>query len=261
MLGVFLSLTAGCGTRDSAVIGVPDRPLRFMSWNIYKCNNGRDTVKAQFTTLQPDFVFVQELLVKDRHTLPAELGMHSVFAAHKNFPDEGIAILTKHRLDSVKTLFDDEGRAFALVADATVDLRRFTVASVHLTAMTSLRELSKSDRQRRNQLDQLIAHWKSNGSAPIVIGGDFNQIPLGSNYGLMKRTFNDAIATLAKDEYTCDQVVKVRLDYLLCTSEWNAMDGGTGPAGASDHRPIWITAKSASSATREQTAPASQQAR
>ena len=90
----------------------------------------------------------------------------------------------------------------------------------------------------------------------MVIGGDFNQIPLGSNYGLMKRTFNDALATLGKDEYTCDQVLKVRLDYLLLTGHWGAGDGGTGAPGASDHRAIWVMTKAASpSAT---SVPASQ---
>ena len=216
------------------------RQVRFVSYNIYKCNHGRDAVKDEIRRLRPDFLFVQELLVADSESFPKELGMRSVFHRHRNFPNEGIAILTNYPLNDVRRLFDEDGRAFAILARTEVDGRRFMVACVHLRAMMKAGEIFSADKTRQRELASLIAAWREAGSPPMIVGGDFNQIPSGANYHAMTCSFSDALKRLHKAEYTCDDVVKVRIDYFLCTPHWTPIDGGTSNSPASDHRAVWL---------------------
>src|SRR6476660_9641427 len=62
-----------------AVPGVPERSLRFVSYNILHNQRGRDAVIAEILRLQPDFVFLQELESRDIAAMAKALKMHSVY--------------------------------------------------------------------------------------------------------------------------------------------------------------------------------------
>ena len=76
---------------------------------------------------------------------------------------------------------------------------------------------------------------------PIVLGGDFNQLPLGNNYAEMTADFTDALKAIHQDDSTfIDGFLHTRIDYLLLSREWEPVKGAVVLSDASDHRPIWV---------------------
>ena len=120
--------------------------------------------------------------------------MRSAFSRHKNFPLEGIAILTNHPLTNLRPLFDHEGRAFALLADSIAEGCPFMIACVHLRGPMSVGELWSTDKTRAKELETLFAAWRDAGSLPMIIGGFlldyFNSQSANSGY---RAVFGSAI--------------------------------------------------------------------
>jgi endonuclease/exonuclease/phosphatase family metal-dependent hydrolase len=248
-LVAMIFLIAGCDNRPaaSAAWGVPARAIRFASYNTFKSNRGRDKVLADIRSKSPDIVFLQEVPTID---LPEEtarqLGMHHAFRKHTNYPSEGVAIYSRWPLSNVAPVIDKNGRACALFADVEVDGRTFTVASVHLEATTkrTVGNLLWSDRVRGEEIALIRKTWADRGSHPIIIAGDFNQIPVGGNYSAMTSNLKDALNWIGKPSPTLGEGnVRLRVDYFLCSKEWKPLDGGVVVSDASDHDMIWLEAK------------------
>src|SRR6185369_2293880 len=74
--GMFLSprSPASPPAPAEAVFGVPDRKLRFVSYNILHNQLGLDAVVAQIKKLEPDFVLLQEVESRDLIDLAQGLG-------------------------------------------------------------------------------------------------------------------------------------------------------------------------------------------
>ena len=218
--------------------------IRLVSFNIYKCQRGENAVVAQIRDKNPAVACLQEVRIEDHDRLAARLGMYHVFQNHRNYPSEGVAIYSRTPLANVKPVIDPDGRTCALFADTTIAGRRVTIASVHLVATQHLKDVARSDRMRGTEIALIKQAWKDRGGGPIVIAGDFNQIPMGGNYKAMRDGFIDALAKLNQTDNTLgDGLLRARVDYFLIDRQsWKPIDGGTGPAGASDHLLIWFDA-------------------
>lgn len=218
--------------------------IRLVSFNIYKCQRGEDAVVAQIREKNPAVACLQEVRVEDHDKLAERWGMYHVFQNHRNYPKEGVAIYSRTPLSNVKPVIDPDGRTCALFADTTIAGRRVTVVSVHLVATQRIRDLARSDRMRGTEIGLIKQAWKERGGGPIIIAGDFNQIPMGGNYKTMRDGFIDALAKLNQTDDTLgDGLLRARVDYfLLDPQSWKPLAGGTGSAGASDHLLIWMDA-------------------
>ena len=94
---------------------------------------------------------------------------------------------------------------------------------------------------RSREISNLRDAWRARGSPPIIIGGDFNQLPVGNNYAAMQQDWTDALASLGKTDATFkDKLLRTRIDYFLLSKGWSAHDGGVVQSEASDHRPVWM---------------------
>ncbi len=246
---ILLLLLAGCHKPSPAVApasqwGPPEKSIRVISFNVQHCDRGRDKVVKTVQDLAPDVIFMQEVRVEDAEPLGKALGFYHAFRKHENFPGEGVAMYSKYPLTQVQAVLDKDGRACALFADVSVQGKQFTLVSVHLQATQQLRKFSETERNRGAEIALIKETWVARGSHPILIGGDFNQIPSGRNYALMKETFTDALARLGHTRPTLGEgMLRARVDYFLHSGAWTATDGGVGPMGVSDHRPIWIDAR------------------
>ena len=251
---LLITVTAGCRDRRAAappaappVWGVPAEPLRFVSYNTFKSGRGRDRIIADVRGLNPDFVFMQEVLVDQADAIAKDLGMNVAFREHGNYPGEGIAVYSRFPLENVEAVQDRHNRTCAVLADTQVGNRQFTVAAVHLQATTSAMpdRLIVSDHMRGEELGLIHKARVRRGSRPIVIGGDFNQPPMGPNYLAMTASLTDALSWVGHPSPTLgDGAIKLRVDYLLCSNDWQPKDGGTlTESTASDHRPIWAVMK------------------
>ena len=246
-----LFMVTGCDTKPAApkVWGAPTRAVRFASYNTLKSSRGRELVLADIRSKSPDVIFLQEVPTDLAAETARALRMHHAFHKHVNYPVEGVAIYSRWPLENVKEVVDNAGRTCALFADVQVDGRAFTVASVHLQATSKARvgNVLWSEGVRGEELSLIRKTWADRGSRPIVIGGDFNQIPIGLNYSKMTGGgLKDALAWIGKSSPTLGEGnVRLRVDYFLCSKEWLATDGGVVESNASDHDLIWMEAKSA----------------
>jgi len=233
----------------SAAWGVPDRPVRVVSYNILHNQRGMNGVIEEIRRLQPDFVLLQEVEREHLSTMTRELGsLPAVYHASENLAGRaswGNAILSGHRLYEAKSIPNPGGGSFGVWGTAVVDGKKFRIACVHLSATykVDLKHFEESAVNRYKELTNLVKAWEDAGRPPIIIGGDFNQLAIHNNYELMTRHWNDGLKVLGKDQNTFHQkLLATRIDYLLLSKEWKPLDGGVVDSDASDHRPVWIKA-------------------
>ena len=230
--------------------GPPDQPVRVVSYNILKGDRGRDRILDEIRRLGGDVVLLQEVKTDQAEGLARDLGMHVAFRSHPNLPSEGLAVLSRYPLRDVTPVIDAAGRTCAIFADAVADGKRFIAASVHLQATSSLGSVFKADRIRGEEIQLIHNEWKRRGGYALVIAGDFNQIPMGGNYRAVTTGLIDVLDELGKDGSTLgDGILRARVDYILCSNEWRAVEGGVGKNGASDHRPIWAVLRGRAGST------------
>jgi endonuclease/exonuclease/phosphatase (EEP) superfamily protein YafD len=257
MVGMLVLLLAapGCEKRAPAPTawGVPAKNVRFASYNTLKSSRGRDKVLADIRSKSPDIVLLQEVPTELADQTARDLGMHHAFRKHVNYPSEGIAIYSRWPLENVAPVVDRGGRTCGLFADVQVDGRWFTVATVHLqaTSKASLGNVLWSERVRGEEMALIRKTWSDRGSRPIVIAGDFNQVPIGPNYSKMTVGLKDALAWIGKSSPTLGEGnARLRVDYFLCSKEWRPLDGGVVASDASDHDMIWLDLAGASAASQ-----------
>ena len=203
---------------------------------------------ADIRSKSPDIVFLQEVPTNLHDETGRQLGMDHAFRKHVNYPSEGIAIYSRWPLRNVAQVVDKPGRTCAVFADVEVDGRTFTLATVHLqaTSKATLGNVLWSDQMRGEEIALIRKTWAARGSHPIVIGGDFNQIPMGGNYSAMTSGLKDALGWIGRPSPTLGEGnVRLRVDYFLCSNEWQPLDGGVVVSDASDHDMIWLEAKGA----------------
>jgi endonuclease/exonuclease/phosphatase family metal-dependent hydrolase len=239
------------GAPPSVVIGVPNRTLRFVAYNIYHDYRGLAGTTAEVRKLDPpaDFVLLAEVEAQNvRPWAEALKTTATYYPPVGRQPDGSVlwpdtVILARHPLSEGRPLRTKDGHAFGLWSMAVVDGKKFAVAVVHLWPTFGIdpRHVAFTAQMRNEQLKILIDVWQRAGSPPLVIGGDFNQPAVGENYALMTRHFSDAMKAAGRDSGTFPLgMAELRIDYFLTSPEWAPKAGGVEKSDASDHRPIWI---------------------
>jgi endonuclease/exonuclease/phosphatase family metal-dependent hydrolase len=240
-----------------AVLGVPDKPVRVASYNILHNRRGRDAVVKQIQSIKPDFVLLQELDGDDLRDMSKQLGMdYQFYYPSENLDGEhatwGNAVIAKHPLYDARAIPNPGGGSFGVWAWTVIDNKKFMIACVHLSATWNAnpKHIAESSNNRYKEITNLKKAWEARNKPPIIVGGDFNQLPIGNNYTAMTADFTDALKQLKQDDATfVDGVLRTRIDYLLISPEWSATDGAVVISDASDHRPIWIEAKAKAGST------------
>jgi endonuclease/exonuclease/phosphatase family metal-dependent hydrolase len=263
LAGLFLAPRPASPPAPATVTwGVPSRPLRFASYNILHNQRGLDRVAAEIVKLKPDFVFLQEVESADCAALAKALGTEANFYPRLYETSANLAgpraswgnlILSRHPLYEAASIPNPDGGSFGVWAESVIDGKKFVVADVHLSATWNAKpsHLKESGENRYRELTNLRQAWIDRGSPPIVIAGDFNQIAGGNNYELMTREWTDAMEKLGHMGVTFGEgIIRTRIDYFLISKEWRAIEGGIGPSGPSDHRPIWLDAAARAGATQ-----------
>jgi endonuclease/exonuclease/phosphatase family metal-dependent hydrolase len=198
----------------SALWSPPDKPIRFVSYNVRQNRAGIDKVLDEIRRLEPDIVFLQEIektqlsqMTDALHTLPA------IYHASENLAGSharwGNAILSRHPLYDFSTISSGGGGSFGVWATAVVGDAKFKIANVHLAPAG-------------NEMAGLVQAWQDAGAPPIIVGGAFN-------HGPTAHPWTDALKTQVEDDTT-----------FLVSKEWKPIDGGAAASDASDQKPVWL---------------------
>jgi endonuclease/exonuclease/phosphatase (EEP) superfamily protein YafD len=228
--------------------------LRVVAFNVHWDLEGVDRIVAAVRPLEPDVLFMEEVLEKDLEEIGSRAGMSSggrVQVFYSPRPPEGTsgtAIFARFPLSGGQFILPT-GEAgehgdwgHGAWAEATIDGQRVALACVHLTPTQGItpRHLLEREVRRGAEISSLLDFWRSKGSPPALFGGDFNQLPMGANYQALSAGFTDALAALGKTDWTCEfGPLHTRIDYLWLSPGWHAVDGEVVASDASDHRPIW----------------------
>jgi endonuclease/exonuclease/phosphatase family metal-dependent hydrolase len=166
---------------------------------------------------------------------------HMEYAFAFNLPYQGgqygVAILsrfpiraTEHRL--YKNLREAERRGF-IRAEVRIDGRVVHFVTTHLDY--------QHDDGRLFEAQQMMASL-SDVKGPLIVVGDFNDVPAGDTYKLMRALFDEAWAIRPADEgfsYPADKPTK-RIDYIFTrrTDEIRTKRAWVVNTLASDHIPV-----------------------
>jgi endonuclease/exonuclease/phosphatase family metal-dependent hydrolase len=244
VMWIRLTGCASSPSKSSPTSVDPAQP-RVVSYNIFKCIRGREGIIDTLRRLDGDFILLQEINEPDAKPIADALGMKYVFA--RDYPrdpriTQGQAILSKDPMTNVRSIADWDDHSCGVAADCTIDGKKVMLMSVHLLATTraTLPAVIHTERWRGKQLEAIRKLWTDAGQPSLILGGDFNQLPIGHNYGLMNTGLLDALAWVGKTGYTCNfHGLKTRIDYVLVSTDWNPVGGQVVDSSASDHLPIW----------------------
>jgi exodeoxyribonuclease-3 len=151
--------------------------LSVATWNVNSITARLPNVLAWLKTAAPDVLLLQELKTTEDKFPKTEfsaLGYHTAVFGQKTW--NGVAILSKHQIDGVKTgLPGDAGDEQSRYIEATV--AGFRIASIYLPNGNPVD--SEKYPYKLKWMDRLYAHVKKllATEQPLVLGGDYNIIP------------------------------------------------------------------------------------
>jgi endonuclease/exonuclease/phosphatase (EEP) superfamily protein YafD len=239
--------TTAPGSAPAAVWGVPDRSIRIVAYNVQWHQASVERVAEVVNKLKPDVALLSEVPPRDAGKLADAIGFSYRYVTPTNDNDWGkpaTAVFSRFPLENGRVIENPGGsREPGVMVEAIADGKRFCLAAVHLTPTLSPRpqQVRWTEGHRAAEISALRKEWQRRGSPPMVVGGDFNQVPLGPNYAAMTQSWSDALGKLGRTDWTCQfGPLQTRVDYILISSEWTAIDGNVVDSNASDHRPIWV---------------------
>jgi endonuclease/exonuclease/phosphatase family metal-dependent hydrolase len=228
--------------------------IRVMTYNIHH-GRGMDgevdlgRIAKLIREQEVDLVALQEVDKGTQRTdgidIAAELarltGMHFVFAKNIDFQggEYGNAILSRQPILSstnrhYKMLRPGEQRG---LLSATIGFggRVITFASTHL-------DFRPDPAERISNMGEIEEFVSAAGKNPVVIAGDFNDVPGGTVHRRMKETFTDvweAGGTGDGFTYSSEEPDK-RIDYiyLFPKTSWRVKSANVPTSTASDHLPL-----------------------
>jgi endonuclease/exonuclease/phosphatase family metal-dependent hydrolase len=166
--GLFFAPKAGPpAVPGEARWGVPERKLRFVTWDLRRRHPGAGNALDIVRQLQPDYVLLQGIEEEDVIPLAEVMGMqHSyhpqLYQRAKNFSgrkaDWGAVVLSKYPLYEGRGIPGPEGVSGAW-AVSVVDGRKFVVAAAHLAA----------GEQGQQEAAALREAWEKRQSPPMVL--------------------------------------------------------------------------------------------
>lgn len=169
--------------------------MRFATYNIWNAPTRqlarRDALTTALVQLEADVIALQEVSTAfgtGTHDAGAVLADHSnypyhYFRAYPHDPDEGLAILSRHPLDTVGAAWDEPHAVLpgcAIRAGVMIAGYHFSLVNLHLDWSSIV--------VREHQITQVVA-WHTACKAPgswSVLCGDFNAIPDSSIYRFLQ---------------------------------------------------------------------------
>jgi endonuclease/exonuclease/phosphatase family metal-dependent hydrolase len=238
---------------SSACIGAPQqRPLlRVMTWNIHHARglDGEvdiDRIAAEIRAAAPDLVALQEVDRGVRRTggldIPAALaertGMQVAFGKNIDYQggDYGNAVLTRMPIlrqhnHHYQMLRVGEQRGLLQVR-VVWSGREIELWNTHI-------DYRPDDSERRLNATEILARQAAS-DVPVILCGDFNDLPGSAVHSQLTATFRDSCADDASAFTYPAATPKKRIDWVLLTPSWQVVEASVPETVASDHRGVVV---------------------
>jgi endonuclease/exonuclease/phosphatase (EEP) superfamily protein YafD len=253
--GGALALAVGAGLFGPTLVGAPSAveasapTLTVMTYNALGTHEHPEEVLAVLEGGDADLVAIQELNGPTAALIEGELGEeypHRVLDPRPGV--SGMGILSRHPLTSTgETL---PGRWIGTPQVLEMGFAGTTVTIVHAHPVPThpgppayVRQTIEAREAQARAVDDFVAAHPG----PLLAPGDFNTTAQSRAYAILTRRLEDAWVEAGWGPgHTWPGILPlrwlVRIDYVLHSREWRALDARIGPwDGASDHRPVIAT--------------------
>ena len=261
--GIFLVLGVPAINRTIGFNKQPQNPkgIKVMSYNIgnsrfklFKKENQPhiDKFRRMLVKQNPDIICVQE-----RHPKLLE-AYKQIFKGYRLYPDSllGTAIYSRYpivRSGNIPyhTNFHNSTWADIKINEEVVRVYNVHLSSNHVSRLTNnvkqimdaswkiLKKYNEHAQMRVGQLDQLIKH-ASASKYPVIICGDFNDVPQSYIYRQMSLQYKDAFLEVGNGlvQTLRSRFLGLRIDYLFATPDIPILAQEVIDTEISDHYPI-----------------------
>jgi endonuclease/exonuclease/phosphatase family metal-dependent hydrolase len=256
----------GCAARGPSGAPSGATALRVLVYNIHagKDAGGVDNLTRVADVVRQvgaDVVLLQEVDRGTRRsgnvdqigTLAQLTGFHSAFGRTLDYEggEYGIALLSRWpiRNDTLIHLPIDPPQARAGGSYEPRGAQRVVITHPHgpLTVINTHLDASREDHYRMQEsrtIRDLVSSARADGSALVIVGGDFNSTPESPvQTGMRTGELRDAWMECGRGNeltYPADTPVK-RIDYLFLTGALHCTSAEVPTSTASDHRALLVT--------------------
>lgn len=223
-------------------------PLRFVTWNIQKCEGGRDAVVAELRKLDADIVCLQEVIEPRGNASTPNQTREIATALGMNWYSQGgrldearnqcLAILCRAPLSEPQTPTTAAERNYAVVATTRWKGQPLRIVCVHLAGTYKLNaeHVSKTSLDRTRDWEALlktVPEWRT----ATVLAGDFNTLPAAPQFD----TLAESLVSAGDPGPTFpSQSPALRLDHVWLTRDLLVQSSQSADTQSADHRPILV---------------------
>lgn len=274
LLAGWQHLTAYVNTASAQKSNEAEVPLQVMTYNTFSFlehDQGRkkilpDEAGAFLAAYQPDVVCLQEFPAVGRWTKQYTEGVKSQTGLEHHYLLAGgyLVLFSRYPIgDRGGRYFGNESNGY-LFADIHMGGQVVRVFNVHLqtNAVTNAMDKMAAEgnlqeketwlnargilgRYRRAasvraEQAQEIRTKISSSPHPVIVCGDFNDVPLSRAYHILQEDLQDGFRIRARGLGTtfAGKVPALRIDYILSDPELRVLDYRVSRAGGSDHYPV-----------------------
>jgi endonuclease/exonuclease/phosphatase family metal-dependent hydrolase len=213
--------------------------LKVLSYNVHGLSDDRDALTSVVRTLAPDLVFVQEAPRRFRWRTRSASMAHSfgMLYAAGGLPSLGNVIVTSHRVRVHETWC----LRYPLTPGRHMRGAAFARCSLLGTAFVAVASHLATDDTERPAQAQLLKAAMTGLDAPVIFGGDLNDIPASESWKLLGDGLVDAGAAEDAPTYPVPRASR-RIDAIMvdprCRIERFEVVDSPAVRLASDHFPI-----------------------
>ena len=223
-------------------------PLRFVTWNIQKCEGGRDKIVAELQKLDADVIGLQEVIEPresadgphQTREIATALGMewYSWGGRLDDARNQCLAILCRAPLSESEALSTVPDRNYAVVATTQWRGRPLRIVCVHLAGTYKLdrEHAARTSRARALDWEALLGEARQWHSA-TVLAGDFNTLPAAPQFETLTETL--VFAGDPGPTFPSHSPV-LHLDHVLSTPDLTARVVSRVDTQVSDHCPVIV---------------------
>ncbi|GLR17915.1 endonuclease [Portibacter lacus] len=267
----FNYLNGFIGFNSSGYMSSPDQ-IEILSYNtqnlyyIYKTEENRKARTDKFFKFMKDqhgvdIICAQELGLRSIELWNKKMKFPHVFAPEKVGP----VIFSNHPISDRGQIHSEVSTINSCIwADISIKGTTYRIYNLHMesnkitrTAEKVIEEVNLQNKETWSGVKAIIKRYKNNASLrighaerirahmlespyPIILAGDFNDVPMSYLYHILSSGMNDSFIKKGRAFGTtfAGKIPALRIDYILTDSQFKILDHKIMKEGFSDHYPI-----------------------